>query len=101
MLLFLTLMAAGGSLAVGMLFRYAACFERLTVSIQNIIHSSEAFLLVARRQSVMFEFLDTKEAFMREHFRLRKEVIMNMRLSFGMFPLNIPEAANMRCVIYH
>ena len=61
--LFLTLMAAGGSLAVGMLFRYAACFERLTVSIQNIIHSSEAFLLVARRQSVMFEFLDTKGSF--------------------------------------
>lgn len=61
--LFLTLLAAGGSIAVGMLLRYVACFERLTNSIQNMLHDMQAFLLVARRQSTMFEFLDTKGSF--------------------------------------
>lgn len=61
--LFLTLIAAGGGIAVGMLIRYVACFERLTNSVQNILHDAQAFLLVARRQSTMFEFLDIKGSF--------------------------------------
>lgn len=55
--LFLTLIAAGGGIAVGLLVRYAACFERLTNSLQNILHDAQAFLLVARRQSTLFEYL--------------------------------------------
>ncbi len=61
--LFLTLIAAGGGIAAGMLIRYVACFERLTNSVQNIFHDAQAFLLVARRQSTMFEFLDIKNSF--------------------------------------
>lgn len=61
--LFLTLIAAGGSIAAGLLIRYVACFERLTNSVQNILHDAQAFLLVARRQSTMFEFLDIKPSF--------------------------------------
>lgn len=61
--LFLTLIAAGTGIAVGMLVRYVACFERLTNSIQNIFHDAQAFLLVARRQSTMFEFLDIPGSF--------------------------------------
>ncbi len=61
--LFLTLIAAGGNIAVGMLLRYVACFERLITSIQNILHDAWAFLLVARRQGTMFEFLDIKGSF--------------------------------------
>lgn len=57
---FLTLMAAHGSLAVGGLVRYVACFQRLTTSIQAIIRDSQNYLLVARRQSSTFEFLDSK-----------------------------------------
>ncbi|MCI8308301.1 MAG: ABC transporter ATP-binding protein [Lachnospiraceae bacterium] len=61
--LFLTLIAAGGGIAAGMLLRYVACFERLTNSVQDILNSAQAFLLVARRQSTMFEFLDTQGSF--------------------------------------
>lgn len=61
--LFLTLIAAGGGIAAGMLIRYVACFERLTNSVQNILHDAQAFLLVARRQSTMFEFLDIEGSF--------------------------------------
>ncbi len=61
--LFLTLIAAGGGIAVGMLIRYVACFERLTNSIQNMLHDAQAFLLVARRQSTLFEFLDIQGSF--------------------------------------
>ncbi len=61
--LFLTLIAAGGGIAAGMLLRYVACFERLTNSFQDILNSAQAFLLVARRQSTMFEFLDTSGSF--------------------------------------
>lgn len=61
--LFLTLIAAGGGIAVGLLVRYAACFERLTNSLQNILHDAQAFLLVARRQSTLFEYLDIKGSF--------------------------------------
>lgn len=61
--LFLTLIAAGGSLAVGLLIRYVACFERLTNAVQNILHDAQALLLVARRQSTMFEFLDIRPSF--------------------------------------
>lgn len=61
--LFLTLIAAGGGIAAGMLIRYVACFERLTNSVQNILHDVQAFLLVARRQSTMFEFLDIEGSF--------------------------------------
>lgn len=61
--LFLTLIAAGGGIAAGMLVRYVACFERLTNSVQNIFHDAQAFLLVARRQSTMFEFLDIQGSF--------------------------------------
>lgn len=61
--LFLTLIAAGGNIAVGMLLRYVACFERLITSVQNILHDAWAFLLVARRQGTMFEFLDIKGSF--------------------------------------
>ena len=57
---FLTLMAVGGSVLVGDLVRYAACFERLTTSIQQIISRLSAFLLVARKQSSTFEFLDSE-----------------------------------------
>ncbi len=57
---FLTLMAVGGSVLVGDLVRYAACFERLTTSIQQIISRLTAFLLVARKQSSTFEFLDSE-----------------------------------------
>lgn len=61
--LFLTLIAAGGGIAAGMLIRYVACFERLTNSVQNMLHDAQAFLLVARRQSTMFEFLDIRGSF--------------------------------------
>lgn len=61
--LFLTLIAAGGGIAVGMLIRYVACFERLTNSVQDMLHDAQAFLLVARRQSTLFEFLDIKGSF--------------------------------------
>ena len=61
--LFLTLIAAGGGIAAGMLVRYVACFERLTNSVQNILHDAQAFLLVARRQSTTFEFLDIQGSF--------------------------------------
>lgn len=61
--LFLTLIAAGGGIAAGMLIRYVACFERLTNSVQNMLHDAQAFLLVARRQSTMFEFLDIQGSF--------------------------------------
>lgn len=61
--LFLTLIAAGGGIAAGMLIRYVACFERLTNAVQNMLHDAQAFLLVARRQSTMFEFLDIKGSF--------------------------------------
>lgn len=61
--LFLTMIAAGGSLAAGLLIRYVACFERLTNAVQSILHDAQAFLLVARRQSTMFEFLDIKPSF--------------------------------------
>lgn len=61
--LFLTLIAAGGGLTAGMLVRYVACFERLTNAVQNILHDAQAFLLVARRQSTMFEFLDIRSSF--------------------------------------
>lgn len=57
---FLTLMAVGGSVLVGDLVRYVACFERLTTSIQQIISNLMGFLLVARRQSSTFEFLDSE-----------------------------------------
>lgn len=57
---FLTLMAVGGSVLVGDLVRYVACFERLTTSIQQIISNLSGFLLVARRQSSTFEFLDSE-----------------------------------------
>ncbi len=57
---FLTLMATRGSLAVGGLVRYVACFERFTTSIQAIIKNYQNYLLVARRQSSTFEFLDSK-----------------------------------------
>lgn len=57
---FLTLMAVGGSVLVGDLVRYVACFERLTTSIQQIISNLLGFLLVARRQSSTFEFLDSE-----------------------------------------
>ncbi len=61
--LFLTLIAAGGGMAAGMLILYVACFERLTNSVQNMLHDAQAFILVARRQSTMFEFLDIKGSF--------------------------------------
>lgn len=61
--LFLTLIAAGGGIAAGMLIRYVACFERLTNAVQNMLHDAQAFLLVARRQSTMFEFLDIEGSF--------------------------------------
>ncbi|MCM1244627.1 MAG: ABC transporter ATP-binding protein/permease [Roseburia sp.] len=57
---FLTLMAVGGSILVGDLVRYVACFERLTTSIQQVISNLMGFLLVARRQSSTFEFLDSE-----------------------------------------
>ncbi len=61
--LFLTLIATSGGIAIGMLLRYVACFERLTSALQNILHDAQMFLLVARRQSTMFEFLDMKASF--------------------------------------
>lgn len=61
--LFLTLIAASGGIAAGMLLRYVACFERFTNSVQDMLNSMQAFLLVARRQSTMFEFLDTQGNF--------------------------------------
>lgn len=61
--LFLTMIAAGGGLAAGLLIRYVACFERLTNALQNILHDAQAFLMVARRQSTLFEFLDIKASF--------------------------------------
>lgn len=57
---FLTLMAVGGSVLVGDLVRYVACFERLTISIQQIIANLLGFLQVARRQNSTFEFLDSE-----------------------------------------
>lgn len=57
---FLTLMAVAGSVAVGDLVRYVACFERLTTSIQEMLGNYQSFLLVARRQSSTFEFLDSE-----------------------------------------
>lgn len=57
---FLTLMAVAGSVAVGNLVRYVACFERLTTSIQEILGDYQGFLKVARRQSSTFEFLDSE-----------------------------------------
>ncbi len=61
--LFLTLIAAGGGMTAGMLVLYVACFERLTNSAQNMLHDAQAFVLVARRQSTMFEFLDIQGSF--------------------------------------
>lgn len=57
---FLTLMAVAGSVVVGDLVRYVACFERLTTSIQDMLGHLQNFLLVARRQSSTFEFLDSE-----------------------------------------
>ncbi len=57
---FLTLMAVAGSVVVGDLVRYVACFERLTTSIQEMLGNLQNFLLVARRQSSTFEFLDSE-----------------------------------------
>lgn len=63
--LFLTVIAAGGGLSAGLLIRYVACFERLTNAVQNIFHDAQAFFLVARRQSALFEFLDIRPGFYR------------------------------------
>lgn len=57
---FLTILAVGGSVAIGMVVRYVACFERLTTAIQSMLRDSQNLLLVARRQSTTFEYLDTE-----------------------------------------
>lgn len=57
---FLTLMAVAGGVTAGMLVRYVSCFQRLTTSLQALIRDSQSFLLVARRQSSIFEFLDAE-----------------------------------------
>lgn len=57
---FITLMASGGNVAVSMVVRYVACFERLTTALQAIIRDSQDFLLVSRRQASTFEYLDAK-----------------------------------------
>lgn len=57
---FVTLLAVSGSVAVGMVVRYVACFERLVTALQAIIRDSQDFLLVARRQSTTMEYLDAE-----------------------------------------
>lgn len=57
---FVTLLAVAGSVAVGMVVRYVACFERLVTSLQAMIRDSQGFLLVARRQSATMEYLDAE-----------------------------------------
>lgn len=57
---FVTLLAVGGSVAVGMVVRYVACFERLVTALQAIIRDSNNFLMVARRQSTTMEYLDAE-----------------------------------------
>lgn len=57
---FITLMASGGNIAVSMVVRYVACFERLTTAFQAIIRDSKDFLLVSRRHASTFEYLDAK-----------------------------------------
>ena len=59
---FITLLAVGGSVGIGMVVRYVACFERLTTSIQAMIRDSQSFLLSARRQSSTMEFLDAESS---------------------------------------
>ncbi len=55
---FITLLAAGGSVSVGMIVRYVACFERIVTALQAIIRDLQGFLLVARRQATTMEYLD-------------------------------------------
>lgn len=57
---FVTLLAVAGSVAVGMVVRYVACFERLVTALQAMIRDSQDFLLVARRQSTTMEYLDAE-----------------------------------------
>lgn len=85
---FLTILAAGGSIAIGMVVRYVACFERLTTSIQLIISASQEFLLVARRQSTTFEYLDT-EGVLNQMVGNRTAISISHRLSSCRFCDNI------------
>lgn len=55
---FITLLAAGGSISVGMIVRYVACFERMVTALQAIIRELQGFLLAARRQATTMEYLD-------------------------------------------
>ncbi len=55
---FITLLAAGGNVSVGMIVRYVACFERIVTALQAIIRDLQGFLLVARRQATTMEYLD-------------------------------------------
>lgn len=57
---FVTLLAVGQTVAVGMVVRYVACFERLVTALQAIIRDSNDFLMVARRQSTTMEYLDAE-----------------------------------------
>lgn len=57
---FVTLLAAGGSIAIGSVVRYVACFERLVTALQAMIRDSQQFMLVARRMGTTFEYLDAK-----------------------------------------
>lgn len=69
---FLTLMAAANGVAVGMLVRYVACFERITSSIQAILRDMQSFLLVARRQNSTFEYLDLEGSLYRGKLPVEK-----------------------------
>lgn len=69
---FITLMAAGGSVGIGMVVRYVACFERLTTGLQAMIRDLQKFLLVARRQSSTFEYLDAESSLYRGKLPVEK-----------------------------
>lgn len=69
---FITLLALSGGIGVGMVVRYVAYFERLTMAIQAMIRDSQNFLTVARRQSSTFEYLDAESSLYRGKLPMEK-----------------------------
>lgn len=69
---FVTLLAVAGSVAVGMVVRYVACFERLVTALQAMIRDSQEFLLMARRQGAAMEYLDAEGSLYRGKLPVEK-----------------------------
>lgn len=89
---FLTLMAAANGVAVGMLVRYVACFERITSSVQAILRDVQSFLLTARRQSSTFEYLDLKGSLYRGKLPVEKRSDNEYEVEFRNVSFRYPES---------